>query len=52
MKNYYNFNLTNEQKQYAKETDDFLYELDFKEEDGDFVLADGLSQLDDLLDIY
>lgn len=28
MKNYYNFNLTNEQKQYAKETDDFLYELD------------------------
>lgn len=25
MKNYYNFNLTNEQKQYAKETDDFLY---------------------------
>lgn len=28
MKNYYNSNLTNEQKQYAKETDDFLYELD------------------------
>ena len=31
---------------------DFIYELDFRKENGRYVLRNGLSQLDDLLDIY